>query len=54
MGHRPMNRDDIAALAKGMVPFVREVVTEALNKRMGGNGSQSSSRRPRDGFAKRV
>jgi hypothetical protein len=24
-----MQRDDIAALAKGMVPFVREVVTEA-------------------------
>lgn len=44
MGHRPMNRDDIAALAKGMVPFVREVVTEALDKRMGGNGSQSTVR----------
>ena len=30
-----MNRDDIAALAKGMVPFVREVVTEAaLDKRV--------------------
>jgi hypothetical protein len=25
-----MNRDEIAALAKGMVPFVREVVTEAV------------------------
>jgi hypothetical protein len=44
MGHRPMNRDDIAALAEGMVPFVREVVTEALDKRMGGNGSQSTVR----------
>ena len=29
MGHRPMNRDDIAAQATGRVPFVREVVTAA-------------------------
>ena len=55
MGHRPMNRDDIAAQAKGMVPFVREVVTERPRQAHGRQRfTEHCSRRPRDGFAKRV